>query len=284
METFEIRYFLKVSELQSIRKAADALHISPSAISKAISRIENQIQTKLIEKVGRNIQLTSHGKKFSVQSAEFLAFHQNIINSYEIDTANFKLKIVGPELPISTWGPKIMSKIIAKFPDIEITLSVTSNEQAREMVEDYKADYAIFSSQKKISGDLSKKIDDVVFKVFASKKHQRLKNKKSIHVNDVIKERFISTSSDTLQFYKTKSEGDGWRDDKFKRTNLVFTNSLKALDQIVQDGLAVSYLPENYGVKLGLRQIEIMECPYTCKFSVYAIRNKHSLDKIWSLI
>jgi DNA-binding transcriptional LysR family regulator len=40
MDTNRLRYFLVVCETGSVRKAADLLHVSPAALSKAIKILE----------------------------------------------------------------------------------------------------------------------------------------------------------------------------------------------------------------------------------------------------
>ncbi|MCO7243947.1 LysR family transcriptional regulator [Halomonas sp. Ps84H-12] len=56
------KYFLTVSKVGSVRKAADILHISPSAISRQISCLEHNFKAKLIDRLASGIQLTEEGK------------------------------------------------------------------------------------------------------------------------------------------------------------------------------------------------------------------------------
>lgn len=58
MEIFELRYFLAVAEVENVNKAADIIHVSTGSLSKAISRLENELQTPLFFKTGRGIRLS----------------------------------------------------------------------------------------------------------------------------------------------------------------------------------------------------------------------------------
>ena len=60
METFEIRYFLAAAATENLQTAAQALSLSPPAISRAISRLETELGVKLFNRVGRNIELFLH--------------------------------------------------------------------------------------------------------------------------------------------------------------------------------------------------------------------------------
>ena len=57
----EYRYFHEVAKSGSIRKAAELLHVSPSALSRHIQRTEDALGTPLIERRKTGVQLTAAG-------------------------------------------------------------------------------------------------------------------------------------------------------------------------------------------------------------------------------
>lgn len=272
-----------MAKTDNIRQAADSIGISPSAISKAIARLESELEIKMIEKVGRNIQLTPAGQAFAKQGAELLALERQIVDSHKAVNTSSELKMVGPELPLSHWGPLIMSKVLSKFPQTRFNFEVTANDEGLEKVKSFEADLAIFSSPKQRENKMLKKIGDVHFKTFVAKDHF-LGKKKRVSVKDVIEERFVLTNASALALFNDNSLGDGWRDDKFQRKNIVFTDSLKTLEVIIKEGLAISYLPDFYGRQLGLKELNLTDCPYTCSLSLYLSRHKYALDEVWEAI
>lgn len=58
----DLNYFIKVAQLGHLSRAAEALHISPSALSKCIDRLETQYAAELFQRVGRSIRLTEAGR------------------------------------------------------------------------------------------------------------------------------------------------------------------------------------------------------------------------------
>jgi DNA-binding transcriptional LysR family regulator len=58
----EYRYFYEVANSRSMRKAADVLHISPSALSRQIRKIEYLLGSQLIERGRSGIRLTISGE------------------------------------------------------------------------------------------------------------------------------------------------------------------------------------------------------------------------------
>lgn len=62
MEFHQLYYFLEVASTQHITKSAEALHISQPSLTKAIHRLEEELQVPLFVPRGRNIVLTEYGK------------------------------------------------------------------------------------------------------------------------------------------------------------------------------------------------------------------------------
>ncbi|MCV6611075.1 MAG: LysR family transcriptional regulator [Amphritea sp.] len=61
MDTNTLQAFIAVAEQASFSKAADALFLTQSAISKRIALLEDQLSTKLFDRIGRTITLTEAG-------------------------------------------------------------------------------------------------------------------------------------------------------------------------------------------------------------------------------
>jgi LysR family transcriptional activator of nhaA len=57
-----LRYFWMVAKEGSIAKASKLLFLAPQTISGQLSQLEDQLDVKLFQRVGRNLQLTDKGK------------------------------------------------------------------------------------------------------------------------------------------------------------------------------------------------------------------------------
>ena len=64
MELTQLRYFLKVAELQHITRASEELHIAQPALTQTIHRLEKELEVPLFGIKGRNIVLTEYGRYF----------------------------------------------------------------------------------------------------------------------------------------------------------------------------------------------------------------------------
>jgi DNA-binding transcriptional LysR family regulator len=73
LEITRLRYFCAVAETESVRRAAELLHVSPGALSKALRQVEDLAGVALFARIGRTIALTDAGRRFHVRAANVIA-------------------------------------------------------------------------------------------------------------------------------------------------------------------------------------------------------------------
>jgi hypothetical protein len=64
MDFFELHAYVALANYLHFSKAAASINLSPSALSRMLVRLENEVQVVLIERNSRHIQLTEEGKLF----------------------------------------------------------------------------------------------------------------------------------------------------------------------------------------------------------------------------
>ncbi|WP_017186845.1 LysR family transcriptional regulator [Alkalibacillus haloalkaliphilus] len=64
MELRQLKYFIKVAELEHVSEAADQLHVAQSAVSRQIANLEEELGVELFLRGGRKIRLTPVGEVF----------------------------------------------------------------------------------------------------------------------------------------------------------------------------------------------------------------------------
>lgn len=122
MTLLTYQVFKTVSEIKSFHKAADLLGLTPSAISHAISSMENELGFSLLIRSKSGVTLTNYGEKL-------LPYVNAVLNSDESlqqAIAQFnglkqgKVKIGVFSSVCTNWLPDIMNSFGALYPEIEI--------------------------------------------------------------------------------------------------------------------------------------------------------------------
>src|SRR6185503_12562628 len=67
MELRDIEYFAVVAEHGNVRRASEALGLSPPALSKSLRRLEQSMQAKLVQRTPKGVALTPVGTALLAQ-------------------------------------------------------------------------------------------------------------------------------------------------------------------------------------------------------------------------
>ena len=132
----QLRVFVAVAERQHLTKAAEALNLAQSAVSTAISTLEDRHNTKLFHRVGRGIELTEAGILFAKEARAILAR----VASAELmlaELAGLKrgtLMVQASQTIASYWLPRHLATFRQAYPGIDIRLSVSNSKQTAEAV------------------------------------------------------------------------------------------------------------------------------------------------------
>lgn len=278
METFELRYFLGVARSENIHTASEELHVSPGSLSKAITRLEEELSVKLFSREGRNIRLTDHGRLLQKRASEIVQLEESARLELAGVKGSIQVIISGSEVLLGHWGVEFTQKIKTKYPLSSFEFQASNDVEAIEKVKLGEAHLAFVTSDIPVGSDLSSKVlGETMFKTYLSENHplyKKVKNKKPISVHEILQHSFVSPSNPLLGKVGLKQSLDGWRDDHFPRKIEFLTSSLKILEGLVMSGKAIAYLPEYFGSNLNLEEIKITDCPYSCSQKIRVVARK----------
>lgn len=288
MEMFEIRYFLAVAQIENVNRAALAINVSAGSLSKAISRLEEELQTPLFFKTGRGIRLTPEGQLLKKKASQILQMEEDIrLELRGKEAGSLNVFISSEEILQSNFGVGIVQKISKLYPKSKIHFSIRSDEKAIMQVRSGEAQLALITSDAPL--DLSSKIiSKVEFKTTSSKAHPLYKkygSQRAIPVEELLQYPFVSPDSAVLGKITKSDSIDGWRDDKFPRQIKYKVCGLKLMENLVRSGEALAYLPDYFVADADLQVLKVTGCPYTCQQSVKLVCKEPDslswLSRVW---
>jgi DNA-binding transcriptional LysR family regulator len=113
-----------VVEAGTIARAAEALGLSPSGVSRALSRLEERVGARLLARTTRTLSLTDEGRRFYEQVGPHMAG----IEEAAIEAAGSASKVRGRlRVNIDPYFSRIvlakhLTKFLARYPDLFVEL------------------------------------------------------------------------------------------------------------------------------------------------------------------
>ncbi len=139
------RAFVAVANIGSFGRAADYLHISPSALSQLIKIIEHQFDLRLFERMTGHVQLTAAGISLLPYATRVLAEH----NTTALVAEQIKqqkptiVRIAASSLLSCTIVPHFIAHCTKHIADAQIQLLDVEPSLLHDTIIDGKADLAI---------------------------------------------------------------------------------------------------------------------------------------------
>lgn len=130
MDWDKLRVFHTVGMHLSLTKAAQALNLSQSAVSRQISGLEESMSTALFHRHARGLMLTEHGeilfKTVSDMVGKLEATQSALTESSHRPKGPFKL--TAPSAFTNLWLTQQMREFTELYPEIEVTLVAADRE------------------------------------------------------------------------------------------------------------------------------------------------------------
>jgi LysR family transcriptional regulator, cyn operon transcriptional activator len=122
MELRHLRYFLAVAAAQNFTKAAEALHVSQPSISVQVRDLEDELGTRLFDRLGRTVGLTQAGILFRDHAERALREVEQAAQLIrELDGAQRGRLVVGTLATVNSYlVPPLVSQFKQRFPAVHL--------------------------------------------------------------------------------------------------------------------------------------------------------------------
>ena len=127
----QLRVFLEVANLSSVTRAAEAMHLTPPAVSMQIKEIESQVGLQLFDRTGRTLSLSTAGEYFVVHAKQMLAALRDAENAMgRFRRLEHGLLTVGMVSTAKYFVPRLLAQFRGDHPGIDVRLVVMANRDA----------------------------------------------------------------------------------------------------------------------------------------------------------
>ena len=192
MELRDIEYFAVVAEHGNVRRASEALDLSPPALSKSLRRLEKAMQAKLVERTPKGVKLTAVGSALLAQVRRIRLTLDDVARE-AADLSQGRaghLRIgAGPSV-VEHLLPAAYAPLLKDAPNLTLEISVTDNDVMVPALREGKLDL-IFNviPPSPYEGLVQEHLFDDEWVVCASANH-RLTKLKRVTLADLAQERW----------------------------------------------------------------------------------------------
>lgn len=269
MDISKLGALRELSVRKTMAAVAEAMHVSPSAVSQQISLLEQELGIDLVERRGRGVELTIAGRTL-VERANRI-FEE--LDSARADMAELK-KVVAGELRVAAFPtvaaaliPKTIQTLRVTHPRLHIFFEEMEPEDGMNALRSWQTDIALIddlnvpASLLDPSIEITPLIDDV-FNILISSAH-RFAGRSSVSWKDLEHESWvIDTASTTYpRMLRDACQRAGYNPNIMARCK-----GFEVTRELVKEGCAIAILP-------GLRARVDMQGTYACRLEPEIRRN-----------
>lgn len=242
MEFRNIETFVRAAELLSFSRTAEELGYSQAAITVQIRQLEEELDTKLFDRVGRHVALTAKGEGF-------LQYAEEILRASD-DALAFGKKKGAPSGVLrvdvgSSISSKIMPSVVEEFyhqyPDVKLCVKTSDYAKSGlERLRHNEVDFLYLIEKKSWIADVVSIAECREDLVFVASKGSPFVGQENIPLEDLAYKKLISSNREISFCY--------YLEQLFIERNIEMKPAMEisAPDVIVKillEGIGVSFLP-----------------------------------------
>jgi DNA-binding transcriptional LysR family regulator len=134
MDFTALRYFSATAHSRSIRAASERLHVSPSAISRQIAKLEHELRAPIFDRRAQGMKLTAAGEillaKIDNVIREFSRVKSHIAALQDLQAGN--LDVYCFQTAIESFVAPVLNRFHTQYPDVTFNVRMSSTDEAIE--------------------------------------------------------------------------------------------------------------------------------------------------------
>ncbi|MCG4454825.1 LysR family transcriptional regulator [Pseudomonas sp. MMS21-TM103] len=147
MDLATLNAFIAIAELGSFSEAAERLHLTQPAVSKRIASLEQQLNVRLFDRLGREVSLTEAGRALLPRAYQIL----NVLDDTRRALTNLSGEVSG-RLTLATSHhiglhrlPPLLRAFTREHPQVKLDIQFLDSEVAYEEVLHGRAELAVIT-------------------------------------------------------------------------------------------------------------------------------------------
>lgn len=149
MDLKQLEIFSRIVELKSFSKAAQAVFLTQPTVSGHIQSLEDELGTKLLDRLGREVVPTTAGKLLYDYAKRMVAIRDEARQALDQLMGRMKGEIVvgGSTIPGEYMMPALIGAFREKYPEVTVVLKIGDTTDIVNKVQDGECEFGIVGSR-----------------------------------------------------------------------------------------------------------------------------------------
>ena len=242
MELRHLKTFQKVATLLNFNRAAEVLNYSQSTVSAQIQALEEDMETRLFERLPKRIVLTEAGQKLLKYAEKILDLAEETrseVMGGKGPAGSLNIRI--PETLATHRLPILLKQFYSLFQKVRLVFSTCAYHSLQQDLSKGIYDLAFLLIDSFQAQNLEAKFIGVENLSIVTAPEHRFAEKLSVHPQDLEGELILLTRTDCSyrrMFERLLAE------EKIDQIDILEINSVDAIKQCVMEGIGISIMPE----------------------------------------
>lgn len=143
MNIDQLKTYIAVVETRSFTKAAKTVHLTQSAVSLQIKRLEEELGVALLTRVAKTVKLTGGGKDLLAYARQIIQLHDEAVLTISNREMLGHIRIGAPEDYISPFLTRILSRFYKDHPQVKVDVISNLSVNLKKAVDQADLDFAL---------------------------------------------------------------------------------------------------------------------------------------------
>jgi DNA-binding transcriptional LysR family regulator len=130
-----LRSFITVAETGGVTKAAHHLHLTQSAVSMQLKRLEESLNQPLLDRSGRGVTLTNQGEQLLSYGRRMMALNDEVMARMTDDAFEGEVRFGVPADIIYPNIPNILQRFDRAYPRVRVKLYTSYTRKLKAMID-----------------------------------------------------------------------------------------------------------------------------------------------------
>ncbi len=127
-----LRSFVAVADSGGVTRAAGFLHLTQSAVSMQLKRLEEMLGLDLLDRTGRTIGLTASGEQLLVYARRMIALNDEVIGRLTDQAYEGEIKLGVPHDIVYPAIPQVLKQFHAAYPRVRVLLEASYTKTLKD--------------------------------------------------------------------------------------------------------------------------------------------------------